>query len=234
MSKELEALNKLGATHKFDGGDYYSLCDKKEFKIVKEGLQRLEAIENSKPSEALVYIDAFIDENNSDIKNQDTTGYDIDTQAKWVNYLEYKSFALSTIKQALQRSEVSGEVNGDVNVEVNPNEALECLKHIQKYYVPEPCTAKTYDCLETIKQTLLRLQQPKQYLKWEDLRFTGDGQKIKVKLNGETYILDYKYTCEHDVIHLSTLEYDRVLTCCGDYGCDIRFFNDLHLERIEE
>lgn len=41
----------------------------------------------------------------------------------------------------------------------NENEVLECLEHIKKYYIPEPCSAKTYDCLETIKQALLKAQE---------------------------------------------------------------------------
>lgn len=73
--------------------------------IIEPALQRLEAIDNANPSEALAYIDAFIEENNSDIKNQDITGFDIDTQAKWVKYLEHKSSMLSIIKQALIQAE---------------------------------------------------------------------------------------------------------------------------------
>ena len=40
-----------------------------------------------------------------------------------------------------------------------PSEALEGLKHIKKYYVPQPCSAKTYDYLDTIKQALIKAQE---------------------------------------------------------------------------
>lgn len=42
--------------------------------------------------------------------------------------------------------------------EAEPSEALKGLKHIKKYYVPEPCSSTTYDYLEIIQQTLLKTQ----------------------------------------------------------------------------
>ena len=133
----------------------------------------------------------------------------------------------------------------------NPSEALEYLEEwkyqINSYIdcsldcgdIDTECYNHLMDELEqyyiTIKQALLKQQEPKKYLKWEDLEFKEEVQTMEVLLNGETYVLDYKfYPYEHNVIHLSTLEYDRVLTCCGDYGFDKQFFNDLHLERVEE
>lgn len=53
MSKELEALEKLKSTTKFDGGINYSFGDKKEFKIIENALKRLETIDNASSSEAL-------------------------------------------------------------------------------------------------------------------------------------------------------------------------------------
>lgn len=70
MSKEyLDELNRLGAIRKFDGGDNYSLSDKKEFKTVKKALQRLEAIDNASPSKALKCLDKIISS-----FNETTTG----------------------------------------------------------------------------------------------------------------------------------------------------------------
>jgi len=46
----------------------------------------------------------------------------------------------------------------------NPSEALEGLKHIKKYYVPQPCSAKTYDYLEAIEQALLKAQEQSKVL----------------------------------------------------------------------
>jgi len=58
--------------------------------------------------------------------------------------------AIKTVECAVQRLEAIDNAN--------PSEAMECLKHIKKYYIPEPCSAKTYDCLDTIKQALKRLE----------------------------------------------------------------------------
>ena len=63
---------------------------------------------------------------------------------------------LETIKQALNELKAIKEAN--------PNEALEGLKHIKKYYVPEPCTATTYNYLEIIEQALLNAQEMEKVL----------------------------------------------------------------------
>lgn len=113
--------------------------------------------------------------------------------------------------------------------EANPSEALECLKHIKKYYIPEPCSAKTYDCLETIKQALIKAQEPKNYLKWEDLEFSEEPKGMKVRMNDTEYILRY------------TLDIFGGKTCflyneAKSHYIDLtkQFFNDLRLERVEE
>ena len=51
MSKELEALEKV-----YYGSQGYGVCDE-NYKIVKEALQRLEAIDNTNPSEAMKSLD---------------------------------------------------------------------------------------------------------------------------------------------------------------------------------
>lgn len=145
--------------------------------VLQNALQRLEAIDNANPSEALTYIDAFIEENNNDIKNQDITGFDIDTQAKWVKYLEHKSFMLSTIKQAL-----------------------------------------------------LKAQEPKHYLKWEDLEFKEKTSRIEVKLNETLYSLSCVKRQYLDFVYLINNDSQIRLNSAND----IQFFNDLHLERVEE
>ena len=124
----------------------------------------------------------------------------------------------------------------------NPSEALEGLKHIKKYYIPEPCSAKTYDCLETINQALLKQQEPKQYLKWEDLKFTYDEQKIKVKLNGENYTVVYfispAYYGHNGYEYVGILKDDDIVVYSINgylYTANLlkQFFNNLHLEVIE-
>lgn len=64
--------------------------------------------------------------------------------------------ALDTIKQALKRLEAIDNSN--------PSKALKGLKHIKKYYVPEPCTATTYNYLEIIEQSLLKTQEQEKVL----------------------------------------------------------------------
>lgn len=61
--------------------------------------------ETEKPSEALEFINNFIAENDYDLLNKNNTGYDIETQARYVQYLRNKSTMLHTIKQALIQAE---------------------------------------------------------------------------------------------------------------------------------
>ena len=176
MSKELDYLDKILNYQPL------TLVERTIIECIKEKIQRLEAIDNSNSSEVLVYIDAFIEENSNDIKNQDTTGFDIDTQAKWVKYLEHKSFMLNTIKQAL-----------------------------------------------------LKQQEPKQYLKWEDLEWeelqTITKKDIKVNLNGVEYGLEFAINYgTKEVIIFDEKEF--LYAVFNEYHK--QFFNDLHLERVEE
>ena len=56
-------------------------------------------------------------------------------------------------------------VEGEIETELQqiksaePSEALKGLKHIKKYYVPQPCSATTYNYLEIIEQALLKAQK---------------------------------------------------------------------------
>ena len=183
MSKEIKAFKRIKTAWDAEGNGLQDWMDDNDINIVENGLKRLEAIDNANPSEALTYIDAFIEENNNDIKNQNNTGYDIDTQAKLVNYLEHKSFMLSIIKQAL-----------------------------------------------------LKAQEPKKYLKWKDLEFGKTTHKLKAKMNGNLYRVEWyidgmgsKVVCLDKYI---TNDYLIHSACIKDYNQ--QFFNDLHLERVEE
>lgn len=60
----------------------------------------------------LTLINALIQENDSDIKNQNNTGFDIETQALWVKYLDFKKEILDDIKQAIIRLNEYEEVLG--------------------------------------------------------------------------------------------------------------------------
>lgn len=71
--------------------------------------------------------------------------------------LGYQRRDYKLLQETLQRLEAID--NAD------PSEALEGLKHIKKYYVSQPCSAKTYDYLEIIEQSLLKAQEQKRVLK---------------------------------------------------------------------
>lgn len=110
----------------------------------------------------------------------------------------------------------------------NENEVLECLEHIKKYYIPEPCSAKTYDCLETIKNYILKEQEPNHYLRWEDLDFTKDTKCQKAKMNGKEYTLHYFVFND---THKEVLIQNNDGSICS--ACNEQFFNELHLEAVE-
>ena len=80
-----------------------------------------------------------------------------------------------------------------------------------------------------------KAQEPKHYLKWEDLDFTEENQIMKVLLNGVTYnICFYKISVvgQNEVnIYPNGI---HIVTLSSSYPEDIQFFNDLHLERVEE
>lgn len=86
-----------------------------------------------------------------------------------------------------------------------------------------------------IKQALLKAQEQenKKYLKWEDLEKLG--KEIKVKLNGVEYLLCKKVVIGFSEYYLYPKGNQRpVLMCLGDNDYEKQFFNDLHLERVEE
>ena len=76
--------------------------------------------------------------------------------------------------------------------------------------------------------------KPKTYLKWEDLEFKEDGQETLVLLNDKKYRI-YYYKWYDECINLFTE--DKISVIHIFEGCspqDKQFFNDLHLERVEE
>ena len=130
-----------------------------------------------------------------------------------------------TVKQSLKRLE---EIDN-----AEPSAALECLEDL--YCNPEDYRsndrAKDY---EAIKSYILKTQESKQYLKWEDLDFKKEEQIMKVLLNGKEYRLSYFTDGICKVIDLLTnngkYQIYRHVDC---YSYDVQFFNDLHLERVE-
>ena len=136
--------------------------------------------------------------------------------------------------------------------EANPSEALECLDRISKeeivvrnrssiYMNPDDNNKGAFThlttvgqnfrgAIDTIEKALLKAQEPKQYLKWEDLEFNIEKQKMTVLLNGTKYTLIVGRN-----VHIDKLAFLRN----GEINyffleADKQFFNDLRLERVEE
>lgn len=99
MSKELEAFESImkiyGNTNSLEGTYNY-------FLIIKKALQRLEAIDNSKPSEALGLVKRTCELYVDSLKQRDLIGYDI--IEKQINE------ALDSIKQTLIKSQKQEKV----------------------------------------------------------------------------------------------------------------------------
>ena len=100
------------------------------------------------------------------------------------NYLterEHREF-YSVVEQALNRLEQIDNAN--------PSEALNCLERLHD------CGIFNYEEMEdynAIKQALLKAQEPKKYLKWEDLEFNHTPKMIDVKMSGNKYKLVVGY-----------------------------------------
>ena len=92
-----------------------------------------------------------------------------------------KNECCDVIEQALQRLEAIDNAN--------PSEALEDLEALEQDIKDRVILAedRQLKLCAVIKQALLKAQEPKHYLKWEDLKKLG--KEIKVKLNGAEYLL---------------------------------------------
>lgn len=116
----------------------------------------------------------------------------------------------------------------------NENEVLECLNILQNAldkYLKVPLTeyVNLFDCINTIKNYILKEQEPKHYLKWEDLDFTKDTKCQKATMNGKEYTLYYFVLND---THNEVLIQNNEGSICS--ACNEQFFNDLHLEVVEE
>ena len=133
-----------------------------------------------------------------------------------------------------------------------PSEALECLEKLKGMEISSMPFSDEYgtqevdlndirkvgsqlntdfrEYIDAIKQALLKAQEPKHYLKWEDLEFNHTPKMIDVKMSGNKYklVVGYNVAGNNLVIlrdgknEYYFLEYDK------------QFFNDLHLERVLE
>ena len=128
-----------------------------------------------------------------------------------------------TVEQELQRLEAIDNAN--------PSEALECLRNLEDNIIIVENTDEAYKNVTTIKQALLKAQEPKKYLKWEDLEFSFKEKCMKVKLNENIYTLRYTRNALME-FSVAYLEFDNTEITIID--CKKQFFNDLHLEVVEE
>jgi hypothetical protein len=147
------------------------------------------------------------------------------------------------VEQALNRLEFIDNAN--------PSEAFETVYNNIDYLISDiviendevnGCLMTIKEQLPTIKNALLKTQAPKQYLQWEDLKFTYDEQKIKVKLNGENYTVVYfispAYYGHNEYEYVGILKDDDIVVYSINgylYTANLlkQFFNNLHLEVIE-
>ena len=191
-------------------------------------------------SKELEYIQRQIDIVKQQVKGSKMKIIVTDTFTKHkYDYYERELQTLESIEQALKRLESIDNAN--------PSEALECVERLDKMefhrsietYVSEidsDISETQYlgntDEFYTIKQALIKEQEPKQYLKWEDLEFKEKQQVMDVLLNGKPYILYfYKLSTQNEVTIFSIDMH--IVTLSSNYTEDVQFFNDLHLERVE-
>ena len=87
--------------------------------------------------------------------------------------------------------------------------------------------------LLVIEKALLKAQEPKHYLKWEDLEFKKKQQVMDVLLNGKPYVLYFYKLSTQSEVNMFSVDM-HIVTLNSYYPEDVQFFNDLHLERVEE
>lgn len=133
------------------------------------------------------------------------------------------------IERALERLEAIDNAN--------PSEALKrtSSEFIDGYPTGNVNVGMTWEEYGAIKQALLKQQEQenKKYLKWEDLKFTDERQTIKVLLNGEKYFVKYKKEYLFGYYEKVEITNGTYILCTLGNGMK-QFFNDLHLERVEE
>lgn len=122
--------------------------------------------------------------------------------------------------------------------EASPSEAMECLDRCYDQLVSESDNELEF---KTIKHYILKAQEPKHYLKWEDLDFKEvsqlDHKIIKAKLNEQSYELDlYRYGGYKRVeiravgdSYNYNLGEGYIMCVDEEFPETIQFFNDLHL-----
>lgn len=155
------------------------------------------------------------------------------------NYLterEHREF-YSVVESALKRLEAIDNANPS-EAFMKLNTLLDRANHDEilsrkSIEFCEKWIKETQEAYDTIKQALLKAQEPKQYLKWEDLEFKEEEQTMKVLLNGSCYLLNYYTRSEEEFVFIKSTG-TTIFNLLGECSDDKQLFNDLHLERVEE
>ena len=119
---------------------------------------------------------------------------------------------------------------------LNPYEALETLKDMLiGNGVNDNINDYVDNLILPIKQALLKAQEPKHYLKWEDLEWeelkTITRKDIKVNLNGVEYGLEFALNFGSKEVVIFD---EKIYMYLFFNEANKQFFNNLHLERVEE
>ena len=112
---------------------------------------------------------------------------------------------------------------------------LEALEDIILYLNASEPKGLYCENIETIQQALLKAQEPKHYLKWEDLDFGyGRTKVLNVRMNDTVYKIFYRFFDNTDEVQLlSEDEKSMYFIFVGKFKDNIKLFNDLHLEVVE-
>ncbi len=123
MNKEFEALEFVKSTLKA-GADRYFISYK-DLIIIQKALTELKSIKEAEPSEAMNYLYSFITENETDIDHLDYTGYSVEKQQRYKEYLFQKRKMLNSISEALHKAQEQDELIEEYDLK--PYELREAL-----------------------------------------------------------------------------------------------------------
>lgn len=100
-------------------------------------------------------------------------------------------------------------------------------------YIIKGINGEIYPCKPDIFEKTY--EKPKQYLKWEDLKFGKTTHKLKAKMNGNLYRVEwYIDGMGSKVVYIyKYITNDYLVYCACIKDNSQQFFNDLHLERVE-
>ena len=130
-----------------------------------------------------------------------------------------------------------------------PSKSLECLSKLLSFIdnisLPLPEYVNLFDCITTIRQSLLKQQETKKYFTWDDIvklepknsMCDCEYAYLDVKLNGMPVHLFVSKDRKTKRVWVSGSGNDKMGTTLFNVDSDmpksIEFFNALHLEVIE-